>query len=146
MRVARATHGEDEGAACNIRRMQQGGGIVDCRIAGNAGSKARLVRSDGEYDANVNVNDIVGGRVACDAIPGGDAGWPTDVKFSDEYRWDAGVPPIVRELYRPKSLQRCAPQRNKGCTSSGSLIRTILPAGSTDCSAQWAVLRRERGC
>ncbi len=40
-------------------------------------------------------------------------GWPTDVEYSNEYRWGAGVPPNVKEHYRQKYLQRRATQRSK---------------------------------
>ena len=71
----------------------------------DADGEARSGGSDGEYD----VGDVGGGG-ARDAITGGGAGWPTDVEFSNEYRWDAGVPPDVRERYCPKSPRQRAPR------------------------------------
>ncbi len=85
-----------------------GGGGVDRGGTGDAGGEARSGESDGEYDADVN--DVGGG--AHDRIPGGGAGWPMDVEFSNEYRWAAGVPPDVRERYCPKSPRQRAPRRS----------------------------------
>ncbi len=61
----------------------------------------RLAGSNGAYDANVN-NVIESGR-ARDAIQWGGAGWPTDVEFSNKYKWGAGVPSNIMERYYPKS-------------------------------------------
>ena len=73
----------------------------------DADGEVRLGGSDGEYD----VGDVGGGG-ARDAITGGVAGWPTDVEFSNEYRWDAGVTPDLRERYCPTSPRRRAPRRS----------------------------------
>ncbi|KAL3764989.1 hypothetical protein ACHAW5_001839 [Stephanodiscus triporus] len=53
--------------------------------------------SDGEYCDDVENES---------STPGVVVGWPTDVEFSNEYRWDVGVPPAIRDRYFPKSTRR----------------------------------------
>ncbi len=120
------------------------GGSINCSSVGNAGSKAQwggamesqmptstMSLGAGGHEMQ-SQGGVLGGRGTSSSPTSAGGAWGSPLTS-----WNV----TVQQLHGG-----VPPEGAKGCTSRGPLIRTIPPAGSTDCSAQWAAHHRELGC